>query len=160
MVSRIVRESTQRILQVNPSMTYAEIGRLLGVSRERIRQIAGQSTHRQRVCKVCGVGIRSHEPGMTKTAYNLRYCPACWAIRKGKKKTHQEVSFVCTTCQSVFTRRVSEIRKMDKNGQTVRWCSKKCQGKWLGTNYGLGRRKSGDQREVTYKPLVEAQTRH
>jgi hypothetical protein len=33
MASTLVKESAQRILEVNPDLTYAEVGRLLGVSR-------------------------------------------------------------------------------------------------------------------------------
>lgn len=139
MADTLVRDSTHRILQVNPSLTYAEIARLLGVSRERIRQVSGQRRRKPRFCKVCREPIRLHRNGITQTAYNLRYCAECWIEAKGNRKKSHLIAFTCETCGETFFRKAGEVKRQQRNGYRVRWCSRQCHGKWLGANYGYNR---------------------
>jgi predicted RNA-binding Zn-ribbon protein involved in translation (DUF1610 family) len=135
MVNRVIRDSTERLLNVNPSLTYAEIARLLGVSRERIRQIAGRRRRHPRVCRVCGRLIKLLQNGVTQTAYGERFCPDCWSVEKENRRKAHYVTFTCETCGSDFTRKAGVVRRQQKAGQRVRWCSRRCHGKWLGAEY-------------------------
>jgi len=139
MANTLVRESANRILEVNPSLTYAEIARLLGVSRERIRQVSGQRRRHPRLCKVCGKRIHLRHKGVTHTAYRLRYCADCWVEAKAKRRETHLAAFTCETCGKTFFRKVGEANGQRRKGQKIRWCSRRCHGQWLGANYGNGR---------------------
>ena len=132
----IVRESTTRILEVNPALTYAEIARLLGVSRERIRQVAGRRRRNPRVCKICGQPIHLRRNGVTQTAYSLMYCAHCWIAAKERRRNGHQVAFTCETCGKIFSRTAGVVKRMEKRGHKIRWCSRQCQGVWLGANHG------------------------
>ncbi len=130
----LVRDSTHRMLEVNPSLTYAEIGRLLGVSRERIRQVAGKRRRNIRSCKICGQRIQVRRKGVTQTAYRLCYCAECWAIAKQRRSIANRIDFTCEVCGIDFSRTEGIVRCMKKRVHKIRWCSRRCHGKWLGTN--------------------------
>jgi hypothetical protein len=132
MTSDLIRDSALRILQVNPSLSYAEVGRLLGVSRERIRQVAGSSRRPARYCAACGKRIRLLRDGVTQTAYAQGYCRDCWTAEKARRREEHLRSFVCEWCGGVFSRSVGSVRRQEDRGRRIRWCSKHCQGKWLG----------------------------
>ncbi len=132
----LVRESATRILEVNPALTYAEIARLLGVSRERIRQVAGGRRRHPRVCKVCGQSIHLRRNGVTQTAYRLQYCGTCWVAAKERRRNGHHEDFTCETCGKTFRRTAGVVKRMEKRGHKIRWCSRRCQGIWLGANYG------------------------
>ena len=134
MLNTMVRDSANRMLEVNPSLTYAEIGRLLGVSRERIRQVAGKRRRYSRVCKVCGQHIQIRREGVTQTAYRLRYCAECWTTAKQRRSRTNRIDFACEVCGKAFWRTEGIVKRMKKRGHKIRWCSRQCQGKWLGTN--------------------------
>ena len=136
MQENVTRESARRILEVNPSLSYAEVGRLLGVSRERIRQVVGKRRRFPKSCRVCGSQIFARQKGVTGTAYRQRYCAECWASEKQRRRAAGEVPFVCEICGKTFWIRASAVRRKQKIGQRIRWCSKKCQGRWLAANYG------------------------
>ncbi len=142
----LVRDSTNRILQVNPTLTYAEIGRLLGVSRERIRQIAGQHRRTPKACKVCGRKIQVRHSGVTQTAYRLRYCADCWSQAMQKRREAHLVQCACEVCGKTFSRTEGTVRRMERRGHRVRWCSRRCQGRWLGGQQGSDSNDQG-QRE-------------
>jgi predicted RNA-binding Zn-ribbon protein involved in translation (DUF1610 family) len=131
----LVRESANRILEVNPTLTYAEIGRLLGVSRERIRQVAGRRRRTIRECKACGRTIRVRKNGVTQTAYQLGYCANCWALARQRRLESHRVRFACEVCGRAFFRTPSIVRRMEARGHKIRWCSRQCQGKWLGSQH-------------------------
>ena len=132
MVNRDVRDSTARMLAVNPSLTYAEIARLLGVSRERIRQVAGKGRLQPRVCRTCGKQIKVLRNGVTQAAYRQRYCRDCWNAEKEQRRSARDFDFICETCGIRFSRKVGIVRRQRKAGQQIRWCSRQCHGKWLG----------------------------
>ena len=109
----------------NPHMKGSEIARLVGISRERVRQILNtqgllvRSVPRVRPCKVCGKPI-TH-------SHAKYYCSrACF------HRDHQ-VLLVCSTCGKHFLIPTSDYTLRLRDKKTNRWyCSKKCQGKWLG----------------------------
>ena len=47
--------------------------------------------------------------------------------------------FICEVCEKEFDVRNCEVRRKEKRGQKVRWCSNNCQGTWLGKNHGWGK---------------------
>ncbi len=133
MSDTLVRDSTARILQVNPTLTYAEIGRLLGVSRERIRQVAGARRRKPSACRVCGRTIRVRRNGVTQTAYRLKYCAECWARARQRRRESRRIGYKCEVCGKPFSRTPGIVRRMERRGHKIRWCSRQCQGKWLGS---------------------------
>ncbi len=134
MPNTLIKDSATRILQVNPSMSYAEVGRMLGVSRERIRQVANNRKRHPRFCNTCGKQIRMFDNGVTQNAYYQGYCRDCWiAEKERRRKTHQR-TFTCEWCGTRFSRKASAVRRQEELGLKIRWCSKQCQGKWLAAN--------------------------
>lgn len=132
MANDLVKDSALRILRVNPLLSYAEVGRLLGVSRERIRQVAGQSRREAKYCDACGVRIRMLHDGVTQTAYYRGFCHDCWTAEKARRRGEHHRTFICECCGAQFTRSVGVARRQEEMGRRIRWCSKQCQGKWLG----------------------------
>lgn len=135
MMNNLVRESARRILEVNPELSYAEIGRLLGVSRERIRQVVGIRRRCARTCQACGKRLKPSRSGLGKNAYYRGYCTECWALEKERRNLEHYRFFICEYCGTRFTRTASTVRRQLKRGQRVRWCSKQCQGRWLASRY-------------------------
>jgi transcription elongation factor Elf1 len=134
MANTVIRDSTIRILQINPSLSYAEVGRLLGVSRQRICQVAGRQKRHPRFCRMCGRRIRLLNDGVTQTAYTEEFCAACWAAEKKRRQETHHRYFVCELCGTQFSRRAGAVKHQDKLGLKIRWCSKRCQGEWLATH--------------------------
>jgi len=134
MSDTLVRDSTTRILQINPTLSYAEIGRLLGVSRERIRQVAGVRRRKPGSCRVCGRTIRVRRNGVTQTAYRMRYCAECWARARQRRRESRRIQYTCEVCGKTFSRTPGTVRRMERRGHKIRWCSRQCQGKWLGAH--------------------------
>jgi hypothetical protein len=139
MANDLIKESALRILRVNPSLTYADVGRLLGVSRERIRQVVGQARRQARYCEVCGRHIRLLHDGVTQTAYYQGFCQECWSAEKARRRNDRHRTFVCEWCGAEFTRPAGAVRRQEELGRRIRWCSKQCQGKWLGAHYSPNR---------------------
>lgn len=119
---------------VHPEMTMANIGEYAGVTRERVRQILreyGLPTFIPKVftCKVCGNQI----PHNRKKSMLCRDCrfKECWVLKK------------CEMCEKEFHIRKSVyIAALTRNYKHT-FCSNKCQGKWLGDNYGRGHKIGG-----------------
>ena len=131
MMNNLVRESARRMIEVNPDLSYAEIGRILGVSRERIRQVIGVRRRKVRACQACGKKLKLSRSGLAKSAYYRGYCPECWTLEKERRRLEHYRSFICEYCGTTFTRKASAVKRQLKRGQRVRWCSKQCQGRWL-----------------------------
>lgn len=127
-------------LQQNPSLSLTDVSRQERLSRERVRQIAddipGASRHREKYCLSCGVRIHVKPD---KHAYRQGFCFNCWLVEEAKRrKEHWEAShtkFICEICGREFYRPNSEVRWSQSR---IRFCGKKCQGVWLGRNYGIG----------------------
>lgn len=130
------------LLKSDPSLTLTDVAKEVGRSRERIRQIAddipGASRHRKGVCcVVCGVEIKRGEYG-----YRYRHCPQHGReLMDAKKRLHWS-EFTCESCGAKFSRRLSQVKRAIKEGCRIRFCSRQCQGKWLGTNHRRGRQKA------------------
>lgn len=135
MVSTIIKDSARRISEVNPSLSYAEIARLLGVSRERVRQVVGRPRRRPVHCRVCGARIKVMQSGVTQTAYRERYCGKCWKVEKERRRAEHRLHFTCEVCGKTFSRKAGAVRRQLRLGQRIRWCGRRCQGRWLAANY-------------------------
>jgi len=117
----------------DPPLSVAEIARIVGRSRERIRQIlteSGLSTARvpdpRRRCRVCG----------RRKSYPLKrgFCISCFPSSRW-------ITFSCPVCGKSFSRRFVHIRyQISKRGYNNFFCSRTCFGKWLGSSFGVHRK--------------------
>jgi len=143
------------LLAEHPDWTHTQIGEVMGVGRERVRQLLlleGISVREMRklsriqkeVCPVCG--------GRKKDTSKI--CNTCY------RKLHN-VKCVCETCGKEFVRYKSQVER--DGGIEPRFCSRECQGVWLGTTYGFKGEKggemdqeSGHQQDEQHERTVEA----
>lgn len=118
----------------NPCATLEQLGHNAGVSRQRAAQIL----------KAEGVSTKAFHPrpeyeclncGQTFISYstNLMYCsPAC-------RSEGLTVRVECHQCGQLFVRSKAQIIATTSRGFSGHlFCSKQCQGSWLGANYGSG----------------------
>jgi len=129
----------KQLMIENPEWTLKEIGLAIGVGRERARQLLlaegisirkyrGTKYERERVCPSCG-GIKSVDSNI---------CSKCY-------RDQHNLTFVCEVCGEEFTRYKSQAER--NGGTTPRFCSRICQGAWLGTQYGFKGEKLGKMDE-------------
>jgi len=125
-----LKSKVWQLRRENPRMKGVEIARIVGVSRERVRQFLGNQNACVPVIKLCPLCGR-------KTPTNhQKYCSReCWMKSK-------RVTLTCDVCGENFTLRGSEYRaSLRVRKLKMRFCSRKCNGHWLGKNFGVGRRK-------------------
>lgn len=111
-------------LQYCEVLPEAKIARIAGVSRQRIHQLEQRfgrgllapSGRPGKKCKLCGKKIH-------KT-----YCLLCWR----KVNVAKFVILHCETCGRAFSRQWGQYYARVKKGSKHTWCSRKCQGEWLG----------------------------
>lgn len=138
---------TERHLTVNdlrtlhPDWTLRQIGTVVGLSRERVRQLLKAAGHatihkgwgRHRHCSTCG---------RLKPDSKHRLCFICLPhyLERAPRATRP-----CSYCKKPITRRVSQWKGSERNPLSSRsnlaFCNKVCHGRWLGTHYGWGRSK-------------------
>jgi predicted RNA-binding Zn-ribbon protein involved in translation (DUF1610 family) len=113
-----------------PCSTLADIGRELGVSRERVRQVLVRANIQTKIrkvkpfCKDCGNEL---------THYNIyERCQKCLTIYKS-------VPLVCDNCGRMFYRGQSEViaHSKDIRYKGKSFCCKKCSGKYKSNNKRL-----------------------
>jgi hypothetical protein len=115
------------LLNKEPALSSAELAARLGVTRSRISQI--RMTIKQQPdrrvnwhpCQACGTLIRARQK------FCSRSCRSLWS---------GGVKLTCETCGGVFIRGVALVEQRARAGQKHVWCSKKCQGSWLGNLRG------------------------
>ena len=117
--------------QANPNWTLASIGRSAGVSRERVRQILIQvglwdgrrDSRIEKPCAWCGKAFYSYPKRRS------RYCSrVCFKMARTKI-----VETACTWCG-----RPLKLKEWEAKHRRLHFCDRKCQGQWLGKNYGYG----------------------
>lgn len=117
----------------NPELTLDQIGDTFNVTRERIRQVL--------------VGLELP----TKAKRHIRWvpCPNCGKPIHHRRFCSMEclsayclIEVSCEVCGESILRNRKERTYRRDNGYEHTFCSKVCQGKWLGTNYGRGRQKA------------------
>lgn len=180
-MDKIQREKRKGILEFRLlGMTYAAIGKELGISRQRVQQLISPSKYIRNVvvkrannrCQRCEVILDGsghiHHKGNEDEDYNdidnlellcischriahsiYHPCPQCGRdIPQGRghifccAQCRHDFSYkkipceVCGQLKEYHIKRVDWLQK--RGGQKHFYCSKRCQGKWLGTNYGGG----------------------
>ena len=129
-----------------PCYTEQKIGdEFGGISRERVRQILKKEGRRT---------------SSTKRDISLKrlICPRCNKEKTPKSKfCHQcyhdlhNVFLTCTWCGKLYEVNQSLIiHKINKHNQSIFFCSKKCNGRWVAKNFGFQRK---------YPPEVTVQRR-
>ena len=125
----------------------AEIGRELGISRERIRQ------YKERF----GIKLPKRSP---RCKYGFIDCPVCGKTvpnLSGERKTCSKACYrrltwplvQCWQCGKFFEKRASLIRRQAKDSRYVQknnFCSRGCFGRWFGLNYGFKGKLRNDQK--------------
>ena len=130
------RRRTQiiKMKTADPDMTLESIGREVGVSRERVRQVLSKegikTSKDDPTCADCGVILRpSVIKPYTDPKTNKRYCKSC-------RNTMVFGIYQCHTCGKEVKRRKKQIRNRQ---QKHVFCNKTCLGKYIGTHYARGR---------------------
>jgi len=124
-----VRQQVIDIKTKYPCYRQVTIAQQVGVSRQRVASIladVGMQKRRipKRICLNCGSVIENH---------NRRFC------NRDCSKEYHTIMLTCECCGEEFPRRSSEILSYDNHHRREHYfCSKKCFGKWCGTNYGFG----------------------
>jgi len=119
----------------NPCLTLEQIGRKFGITREAVRQILARAGERTSslnygnwVCSRCGKRISITDLPKRK------YCPECRKILKEQLTT----MLTCDYCGKLFPRRTKDVLlRIGKRGAKHVFCSKVCQGRYLGDNFGF-----------------------
>ena len=119
-----VRSKVLEILGENPTLPYSIIGSEVGVTRERVRQIAQQNGYpprtgilKQKMCPSC------RKPFYTR---NLYCSPIC-----GYKARQKRMVINCHQCGKPIERTPGNMRS--KSGKY--FCNRVCFGKWTGKNH-------------------------
>ena len=123
------------------NIPFAEIGRRMGMSRERVRKIAraGGSLARVRgkrqelVCAQCGKMFTA-VPWQIKRG--RRFCSRrCAQQARWRGGRSPILVFRCESCGQPYTRKAYEVSRRRR----TRFCSRECHGKWLASNFGVGK---------------------
>ena len=118
------RKKAIKLLQVEQSRSLANVAHELGISRERVRQIAGDipgaSRHRlPKYCKNCGERI-VYRTSYYRGGYNKGYCPVCWPEESSRRREQRwletHIRFTCEICGTEFYRLKSEVKYRKKMG--------------------------------------------
>jgi len=136
------REKIIRLRNQNPCFTYKNIGLRVGCSQERIRQIL----------------VKAQKAGLVQYAANANYyldrrCKNCDQLMRTSsvfcspqcRHDYYYISVRCDQCGELREIRKSEyIRQHNTPSHTRQpysrfFCSRRCLGKWFGTNIGWGR---------------------
>lgn len=124
-----VRQQVIDIKTKYPCYRQVTIAQQVGVSRQRVSSILTdvgmQKRHiRKRICLNCGNVIENN---------NKKFC------NNDCSKAYHTLKLTCEECGTEFPRRTSEVLSYDDHHKRGHYfCSKKCFGKWCGTNYGFG----------------------
>ena len=127
-------QSTTRrlILQALPDGSMAQIGASIGVTREWVRQV------------VRGEGLEIHRKERHITGYCLNCNAPLFSGQQEKfcsvacLQSYHRIELTCEVCGTQFSRGGKQHRESQRRGYKHIFCSKKCQGVWLGSSYGFG----------------------
>ena len=111
-------------------VSFAEIGRQVGLSRERVRQIVrkeGSHARKNRgqqeyACVQCG---RRFTTWPSEVKAGRRFCSRECASQAQRGPRAARLTFRCEVCKRTYTRKASEVKR------GTRFCSRACNGKWL-----------------------------
>ena len=125
---------------LNPCATLEQIGREVGVTKERVRQILkkyNQPTKhfvQRYLCLNCGSVLPTKN----------KYSPPLFCNKKCRYE-YAHPLMECEVCGILVRRNVKRmiwenLHNPLRTGEHI-FCGKKCHGIWFGRNYGLGRSK-------------------
>ena len=129
------RTRVKEIRATNPCLSMLKIGKQVGISRERVRQILKSEKMRTKIptksktytCAVCGKKFSLSPSDI------IRGCTGLCCSRQCRTK-YCAITFICEVCGREFTCPQSEVlyHARNPNGpKRGRFCSKQCQGKWI-----------------------------
>ena len=116
----------------NPEIKAIEIAKLVGVSRERVRQILIKYDMPTKVSKMHRPCVRCGED--VKHYVNLFCSSEC-------RYLNFNIELECEVCKERFYRLRTRHELNLNRGYEHVYCSKQCQGHWLGKNYGAHTRR-------------------
>ena len=131
-----VRESVIELRQVDPNRSASDMARVIGCSRERVRQI-----------------LKSLDLPTTSGAYRVQYfCQnrECGREMTGSGRTTRKycdktchskacrTKVICAECGTAKFVTNSQYKYKMAHGQKVWYCGRACLGKWLGREHGSG----------------------
>jgi len=126
----------QELLAENPVQTLKALGNQLGITRERVRQIC-ESEQLDRKTPI--ISKRPFCYSCNKLLHLYNVSGLCFK-HYWESNSAILTAFTCEGCGKPFQRKKGQVEAGHKAGNTIRWCSKKCQGKWLAQHYGFGAR--------------------
>ena len=112
----------ERAGKENPCLTRSAIAEHFGVSREYVRTVLKRARINTRhiiikSSRLCRCGNEVTEKG-------AQYCYDCRHIR-----------LICDQCGCVYTKHIKDVANKTMKHRH-QFCSKQCQGRWLGERYG------------------------
>lgn len=118
------------VVEPGEAVSFAEIGRRVGLSRERVRKIvrvagsdARKSGRRQYyTCAECGKPFTAWPSNIKQ---GRRFCSLQCVGRNHSGPRVPRLTFRCEVCGRTYTRRASQVK------ERTRFCSRACQGRWL-----------------------------
>ena len=114
----------------NPKRTLEAIGNEVGLSRQRVHQVLtgeGIDTHKDHpTCDGCGIVLQPSKKRPYIDTNGNRHCATC-------RDQMVYGIYICTDCGSTVRRRRKSILRTKPK---YIFCDKKCQGHYLGVNYG------------------------
>ncbi len=128
------RELVIKIRNTNPCLTLRGIGEKVGLSKQRVEQIL----------KKTGKPTKHFKQSYICNNCKKLFIPRSWAKRKlfcclKCKVDYSKVELICETCGNLFKRSLYYMKSnLKRTGQNHIFCNKRCQGKWLGKEYGIG----------------------
>jgi hypothetical protein len=128
-----IRELVIKERLSDPSATLKQIGDKHGVTKEWVRQILAAENlptrHWPVHYHICNNCYKCFEWKINKS---MLFCSAkC-------RKEYYYATLECEMCGTLFTKPFHDLIKRLKNGQDKFCCSRKCRGRLLGLNYGMG----------------------
>ena len=128
------RQRVKEILGKDPLRSYQSIADQIGISRERVRQIAmalGFPKRNTRIvikkCLGCGIDFLPRNNGVKY------HSSSCFQHVRHLKSM---VVLTCEECDIKFLRRACVVRWAETKGYKHVRCSRTCQGKFIGKNHG------------------------
>ena len=126
------RSRVKLLRSANLLMKMSEIGRQIGISRQRVYRILRDE------------GLPTKHL-IIKRQTKCYACPVCGTISKSKfccdecKNRWTSIPIVCSGCGKLFFRSRRVLIANYKRCQGFLFCSKQCSGKWLSDQYGFER---------------------
>ena len=117
----------------NPTASNSEIGRRLGLTRERVRQILGKEGIKTARKPRAGIFCKSCGKSLHDARAKGPLCLSC-IVRSSI------VTLTCAYCSKAFPRTRRSIKPGKKRGQINFYCSRRCWGKVAGKLYGFGKK--------------------